>query len=244
MKIIVANWKMNPQTIEEARQLASQIERGLLGVDRNKVETIICPPAVFIPAVRHLIDFAKLGAQNVSRESAGAFTGEISARQLAEFGVEYVIVGHSERRRMGGDDKVINRKIKQSLAEKLKPILCVGFGTKKSDSHTQIKNVITRQIKIGLAGAKQSRITIAYEPVWAISQGLGTGKAATPAHAAEIAKFIKLIVNRVLVLYGGSVDGKNAAEFAAEKIIDGALVGGASLVPLEFLKIIRAFANT
>lgn len=241
--LVVANWKLNPETLEDARRIASKIEQGLLSINRSEVETVICPPFIFLPAVSAAIHFAKLGAQNVSRYDKGAFTGEISARQLKHLGVEYVIVGHSERRRMGGaDDAAVNQKIKRSLAEHLVPILCVGFGTQKSHSTAQIKNIIRNQIKKGLKGVRGLRVVIAYEPVWAISRGLGTGKAATPQHAEEIAQFIKKIAKGSQVLYGGSVDGKNAAGFAAQKNIAGSLVGAASLVPNEFLNIIKAFS--
>lgn len=246
-KLIVANWKLNPQTLDEARSLASRVEHGLLAVDRSRVETVICPPFVFLGAVRHAIHFAKLGAQNVSRESGGAFTGDVSAGQLKEFGVKYIIVGHSERRRMGGvDDKVVSRKIKRVLSEDLEPILCVGFGTKKGFSDAAIKRIIKKQVLGGLAGLdrKKLRLTIAYEPVWAISQGLGTGRrAVTPAHAASVISYIKGTAPMARIIYGGSVDAKNAGGFAAEKVIEGSLVGGASLNAVEFLNIIKAFTT-
>ena len=238
MKIIIANWKMNPQKQQEASLLGSRIEQGLLGVNRRNVETVICPPFVFLGAVKVALHFAKLGAQNVSRESGGAFTGDISAKQLKEFGAEYVIIGHSETRRLGcADDEIVNRKIEQALSQDLKPILCVGYGTKNTHNDVAIKNIVRRQIAKGLAGIKASKIVIAYEPVWAISRGLGTGKAATPQHAASVISYIKKQVPKARVIYGGSVNAKNAAAFAELKIIDGGLVGGASLVASEFLSL-------
>ncbi|MBI4050393.1 MAG: triose-phosphate isomerase [Candidatus Doudnabacteria bacterium] len=245
MKIIIANWKLNPQTIEEARSLASQIEHGLLGIERRGLETAICPPFVFLPAVRHAIHFAHLGAQNVAAEESGPFTGEISVGQLREFKTEYVIVGHSERRAMGEDDKLINRKLKLVLKHKLEPILCVGAGTKKEHSNAAVKKIVKKQLGAALAGLSSSapKLTIAYEPVWAISRGLGTGQAVTPAHAAEIIGFIKSQAPKARVIYGGSVDSKNASGLAKAKIIEGALVGGASLKALEFLQIIKAFSQ-
>ncbi len=234
---------MNPQSLEEARRLSFAIEQGLLATNRNRVETVICPPFVFLPAVAYSLHFAKLGAQDVASLPQGPFTGEVSGGQLQEFAVQYVIIGHSERRSLGEDDKFINKKIRMATLTKLQPILCVGFGAKKSSSVAAIKRIVKKQLQQDLAevSLKRVKLTIAYEPVWAISRGLGTGKAVKPSHAAEIIKFIKTQVPAARVIYGGSLDAKNAASFAAQKIIEGGLVGGASLVALEFLKIIKAF---
>lgn len=237
--LVVANWKMNPGMAEEARELASRVERGLLTVDRSRVETVICPPHVFLPAVRHSLHFAALGAQNVSAALAdtGAFTGEVSGVMLKDVGVKYCIIGHSERRVTGEDDALINNKIHRAMENRITPIFCVGFGAKKGAASAAVKRIVKAQLTRGLKGAK-GEVVAAYEPVWAI----GTGKPATPAHAAEILEFIRGILPKVQLLYGGSMDGGNAASFAEHKVIQGGLIGGASLKPDDFLKIIKAFA--
>lgn len=241
MKIIMANWKMTPPALGEARRLCIQVEQGLLQVARDNLTIVLAPPFVFLPLVQHCLHLAHLGAQNVSAEEQGPYTGEISATQLQQFNVEYVIIGHSERRALGESDKLINQKIKIVMRHGIYPILCVGFGTKKGQSVAAIKTIIKKQLRLGLSGIGSTKLTIAYEPVWAISRGLGTGKAATPKHVAEIAEFIKSIAPQARIIYGGSVDAKNAASFANENI-QGALVGGASLVASEFLEIIKAFS--
>lgn len=243
-KLLVANWKLNPQSIAEARTLASQVEQGLLALDRRRIEVVLCPPAIFLPIVRHSVHFALLGAQNISTEESGPFTGETSVRQIREFGAGYAIVGHSERRAMGESDQMINVKVKIVLASHLEPIICVGFGTKVTSTDALIRRVVAKQITLALRGigAKTQKFTVAYEPVWAISRGLGTGKAADAQHAAGIAGFIKAKFPKVRVIYGGSLDANNALSFAKQSLIEGGLVGGASLRAAEFLKIIRAFA--
>lgn len=234
--LVVANWKLNPETLQEARSLAVKIEQGLLNVKRANTETVICPPFVFLSAVQPSLHFARLGAQNVSRYDKGAFTGEVSAGQLKQFGVEYVIIGHSETRREGVSDKIASDKVRQALAQKLHPILCVGFGTKKGSSMSTIKRVIKTQLK-----AARPRITICYEPLWVISKGLGKGSAAIPEHVIEVTDFIRSHVRGARVIYGGSISSKNAKSFA-DAGITGALVGAASLMAPEFLQIVKAFS--
>ncbi len=244
-RLVVANWKMNPQTLEEARALASQIESGLLTMSQSLVETVICPPFVFLPPLRIVVHSGFLGSQNLAAQAAGPFTGEISARQLQEFGVRYVIIGHSERRALGETDELISQKLGLALKHRFEPILCVGYGAKRSFSSSAIKRLVKSQVQKAVKGLSVSRgapLAIAYEPVWAISQGLGTGQAVKPSHASEIIKFIKTQAPSARVIYGGSLDSKNAASFAAQKVIEGGLVGGASLNAEEFLGIIRAFS--
>lgn len=242
--LVVANWKLNPQIPEEAGHLVHQIELGLIKINRNRVETVISPPFVFLPALQHIVHFARLGVQNISAEERGPFTGEISATQVLQFRTAYVILGHSERRALGESDKLINRKILSALKYKLEPILCVGWGTKKSFSLNAIKKVIAGQLRQDLAGMniKKLKITVAYEPVWAISRGLGTGVPVSPRHAAEIIEFIHSRLPRSRLIYGGSVTAANVKGFAAQKNIKGALVGGASLDAREFLGIVEAFS--
>lgn len=244
-RLIVANWKMNPQTAEEARTLASQIEHGFLAIDRDKIEVAIAPPFVFLPILKHAVHFARLGAQDLAAENSGPFTGEVSGQQLLEFGVSLVLVGHSERRSLGEDDKLVNRKMRMALADKLEPILCVGFGTKSGLTEVQEKRIILSQLRKGLKdiNARKSILAILYEPVWAISKGLGTGRAVAPSHAAGMMKWIKSRYPKARVLYGGSLDAKNSAGLAAETVVEGGVVGGASLHADEFLQIVKAFAN-
>jgi triosephosphate isomerase len=241
MKIIIANWKMNPGSLVEARRLAIQIEQGLLGTDRSRGQVVICPPFVYLHSIGPILHFASLGAQDAAAEKEGAFTGEISPGMLAGLGVEYVIIGHSERRALGESDQLINQKLKTALANKLRAILCVGHGTKKGASGKLVERIIRRQIQEDLRGVKykQGNLVIVYEPVWAI----GTNTPPTLRHACQTISYLKSLLPKIRVLYGGSIDGKNVFGFAKEKIIDGGLVGGASLNPPGFLKIIEAFSS-
>ena len=241
MKLVVANWKMNPQNAVQAKKLATDIDRGLS--KRSRIATVICPPFVFLPAVKPAVSSAKLGSQDLAPHEGIPLTGGISASQLKGFGVSYVIVGHSERRALGETDQQVNQKIRQALKHKIEPVVCVGFGTRKSDSAASIKKVVASQIKKGLIGIPKSRLTIVYEPVWAISRGLGTGTAVEPEHAADIIGFIKKLGSPARGNSGGSLDAKNVGDFAAQKVIQGGLVGGASLQPSEFLKIVKAFEH-
>lgn len=235
MNIVIANWKMNPGSVAEAKKLATSVEHGLMGIDKQKVEVVICPPFVFLPALKHALHFAHLGAQDVAHEAKGAFTGGVSAAQLAEFGVKYVIIGHSERRALGESDELIAAKLKNALAQSLQPILCVGFGAQKGAATEAVKSILKRQLEVVPKG---QRLVVAYEPVWAI----GTGQPATVAHAREMIQFIESEVPGVQGIYGASVDRHNAAEFAAAGIA-GALVGSASLAHHEFLEIIKDFSH-
>lgn len=238
--LVVANWKMNPNSLVEARRLASQVEHGLLSIDRTKVDIVICPPVVFLPVVKHALHFGQAGVQNISAEEKGAFTGQISATQVLEFRVKYAIIGHSECRLFGESDQVVNKKVKISVAHGIEPILCVGYGLKPSSSLLTVKKVIKKQLQVGLAGIdlRKYLLTIAYEPLWVI----GTGKPADPAHAQAVMDFILSFMPQVRVIYGGSVDSSNASEFAGSRI-QGVLVGGASLKTTEFHKIISAFTK-
>ncbi|MGC9610884.1 MAG: triose-phosphate isomerase [Minisyncoccia bacterium] len=237
-KLVVANWKMNPASLREAVKLAKACD---------KKGTVIAPPFVFLEEVGRTLKKAALGAQNVSYESAGAHTGDISVRQLKSLGVKYAIIGHSERRASGETDAVINKKIKAALAGGLKVILCVGekWSIRKKGI-AAAKKFAASQFKRDLEGIISSNLKapdliIAYEPVWAIS----TGKNDNPENASEMAIFIKKQITLIhkskgiKVLYGGSVNAKNARSFLKAKNIDGLLVGGASLSSKEFGKIIK-----
>ena len=241
--MVVGNWKMNC-TKEESVSLARAIRQEL---GEPKSGTVaIAPPFTSLAHVYEEIKDSpiKLCAQNLFHEDRGAFTGEISPLMLLDCGCSYVIVGHSERRRLFGEtDDVVNRKVKKALASGLKPILCVGETVEERERQVT-EFVVGMQLRAGLYGVEAIRdVTIAYEPVWAI----GTGKNATPAEAQEVQRFIREILIdaygeaclRTRILYGGSVTEKNIAELAQMEDIDGVLVGGASLKTESFVAIIR-----
>jgi triosephosphate isomerase len=245
--LIAGNWKMN-KTPAEGVALAREIiaEAGV----QNDVVVLVCPPFTALAAVGGALGSSQvqLGAQNLHPEPNGAFTGEISASMLRELHCSHVIIGHSERREYFGEsDAFINRKVQTSLEHKLKPILCVGETLSQREAG-QTSSVVTTQLQGGLAGVKLEsgdQLVIAYEPVWAI----GTGKTATPEMAQEVHALIRsLLVTqfgeaagvKIKILYGGSMKPNNAAELMAQPDIDGGLIGGASLVGRDFLKIIQA----
>ena len=250
---VAGNWKMF-KTVAEARHLVSELVPGLQAIEG--VEKVLCPPFTSILAVAALLEGTDigLGAQNMYWEPAGAYTGEISPLMIAEY-CSHVIIGHSERRSYFGEtDDTVNRKIQAALVHGLVPILCIGETLEENESG-RTAEVISRQVRAGLNGIDSlteiegsTLLVLAYEPVWAI----GTGRAATAADAAAvISKVIRPgladLVNEefsqnVRVLYGGSVNGANAAEFFAEPEIDGALVGGASLKVSDFTQIVQAAA--
>ena len=246
-KVIAGNWKMN-KDLNESQDLVSKIINGL-GND-TKCDVIVCPPFTSLNEVSSLIKTTpvKLGAQNLSFEDSGAFTGEISASMLKSVGCEYVIIGHSERRNIFGEpDEVINKKIKKALEHNLKPIFCVGELLEQREDGTTME-VVKNQILNGLKDItpeQLSEIIIAYEPVWAI----GTGKTATPGQAQEVHAAIRELIvenfsedvgDNLVIQYGGSVKPDNAGELLSKKDIDGALVGGACLKADSFLGIIAA----
>lgn len=243
-KIIVANWKMNPLTVSEALKIASAVD--VKGV-------VICPPPPFLIQVKSQLKKAGLGAQDVFGDGPptgqGAFTGEISPAMLKKIGVEYVIIGHSERRRhLAETDEMIGRKIKAAVSAGLKVVLCVGEQLSvRKKGLPAAKNFVKSQLLKDLKGTisdlqlRTSNIIVAYEPIWAV----GTGKPDNPSETADMAKFIKTIlasrfmIHASRVLYGGSVTSSNIARILKYDEIGGALVGGASLKPGEFKKIIK-----
>jgi len=244
---IAGNWKMNT-TATEAEQLVLEM---LEKLDRLEgAEKVLCPPFVSLVALNMMLRGAsiKLGAQNMHFETAGAYTGEISPLMLSEL-CEFVILGHSERRWYFGEtDEIVNKKVKAALANKLKPILCVGERLEENEAG-KTEEVINRQMTAALKGIEPvSNLVIAYEPVWAI----GTGKAASGEQAAATIQFIrdvlaklwnKSIAQGLRILYGGSVNNANIAEFISHPEIDGALVGGASLKAEEFVSIVEQTAE-
>jgi triosephosphate isomerase len=243
---IAGNWKMN-KTIREAVDFTNQLKNLIAGLDDRDV--IIAPPFTALYPVAEALKGSNihLSAQNLSDKEEGAYTGEVSARMLADAGCRYVIIGHSERRNLFGEkDAVINAKIKIALASGLKPIFCIGE-TLDEREEDRTFSVIERQIKEGLNNLNSDdirRLVIAYEPVWAI----GTGKTATQEQAQEIHAFIRHLmdatygehlVGDIPIIYGGSVNPKNISVLMAERDINGVLVGGASLDIDSFIRIIK-----
>ncbi|MEK6235128.1 MAG: triose-phosphate isomerase [Planctomycetales bacterium] len=246
-QFIAGNWKMNT-TRQEAVDLASGVAQGLADVDG--VDVGVCPPSVYLSAVSEVVKDSSvaLGAQNMSDQSKGAYTGEISAAMLLDVGCQCVILGHSERRHgMGETDEQVNKKALAALAAGLQPIICVGELLEEREAGNTEK-VIQTQIQGSLAGLsteQAAKIVIAYEPVWAI----GTGKVATPDQAEAVHLHIRnlletafgdAVAQGIRIQYGGCVKPSNAAELLAQPNIDGALVGGASLKADDFLGIIKA----
>ncbi len=243
-RLVVANWKMNGSL--EANAAWAE---GWMRLERPACEAAVCAPFVYLAQMKPLLAQAGLGlgAQNVSQHAAGAYTGEVSAQMLADAGVEWVIVGHSERRTLFGEtNAVVASKVKAALAAGLKPIVCVGETLQERES-SQTLRVVEEQLGavISAVGAKAlASCAVAYEPVWAI----GTGKSATPeiaqhVHAAlrdAVARFDMQVAQQLRILYGGSVKPSNAAELFAEPDIDGGLIGGAALKSEDFHAICAA----
>ena len=247
-KIVAANWKMNMMQAESARFVESLLlEIG----DVADVEVVIVPPFTAIAKVMEALGNAqniKVGAQNMHWERSGAFTGEISAAQLRDLFVHYVVLGHSERRRLFGEtDEIVNRKVRAAHEASLRPIVCVGETLKQRD-RGNVDKILSIQLRGSLAGLGSKELhetVIAYEPVWAI----GTGRNATPEQAQEAHAFIRRTLRdmaddttaeRLRIQYGGSVKPENARELMSQPDIDGALVGGASLDPRSFAQIVNA----
>ena len=252
-KLIIANWKMNPNSAKKAEQLWADIKKGLKGI--KNVETVICPPFLYLSGFRFQVSgFMKLGGQNCFYEQEGAYTGEISAEMLKNSGCDYVIIGHSERKKYFGEtDEIINKKIKAALKASLKVILCIGEDTRDSfDSKGrwthELDPILKDQIKGAFLGIKKPQvqnITVAYEPIWAI----GTGNPATPDDVLSAKIFTRKILSdlygrkeadKVKVLYGGSTNRKNAARFIEDGQADGLLVGGSSLDAEEFVSMVNS----
>ena len=248
--VIAGNWKMY-KTLSEAKQFLLEVKG--LAPDSVKVDTVVCAPALFLD---QLVQAAgdtsiKIGAQNMHYETDGAFTGEVSPSQLADLSVDYVIIGHSERRQYFNEtDEAVNKKVHAAFSHSLTPIVCVGETLEEREAG-ETESKVEAQVEKALAGlndeqAKQA--IIAYEPIWAI----GTGKTATSEDANEVCGAIRSkveslfgsnVADDIRIQYGGSVKPENIEELLAMEHIDGALVGGASLQPESFLKLLEAGAN-
>ncbi len=243
--LVAGNWKMNKGVTETATFLEE-----LVAEKRSRtVDVVVCPPYVSLPAAAMLLTRSGigLGAQNVHWETSGAFTGEVSAPMLADIGVEWVIVGHSERRAMFGEtDETAARRARRAQEEGLTVIFCLGETLEQREAG-QTLEVLRRQAAV-LADLDPQRLVVAYEPIWAI----GTGRTATPEQAQEAHVFLRgeltgcfgaEAAQAVRILYGGSVKPANAAELFAQPDVDGGLIGGASLDVASFSAIIRAAAQ-
>ncbi len=249
--IVAGNWKMN-KTFEEADELISnlmdKLEQTELG---SNTLMVLCPPFPYLEMCSDYGEesYFQVGAQNVSDQESGAYTGEVSAAMLESLNLNYCIVGHSERRAYYGEtDAIVARKVDQLLKHNLRPIVCCGEVLEERESNRQFE-VVERQIRDGLfhlTAEQFKEIVIAYEPVWAI----GTGKTATPEQAQEIHAFIRSLIEKqygkqvadeTSILYGGSCKPGNAKELFAQPDVDGGLIGGAALKADDFMAIATAF---
>ncbi|MFQ5929394.1 MAG: triose-phosphate isomerase [Acidobacteriota bacterium] len=243
---IAGNWKMF-KTRADAQATVRELVR-LVG-DGREIDLVVCPPFTALWAVREVVrgTAVQLGAQNVHWEEQGAYTGEVSVSMLLDCGCRYAIVGHSERRQFFHEsDEAINLKLEKVLSTELLPILCVGESLEQREAD-RVQEVVLGQLERALeelTAPQASRVIIAYEPVWAI----GTGKTATPELAQEVHCMIRkwlsnhyseALAAQTRILYGGSVKPENARRLMAQEDIDGALVGGASLDPQSFAKIVK-----
>lgn len=243
--IIAGNWKMN-KTAKETKELLAEL---VPLVADAACEVVVCVPFTDIAMAKRMTKKTniKVGAQNIHWAESGAFTGEISGAMLKELKVEYVVVGHSERRQYFGEtDETVNKRVAAALAHRIRPIVCVGETLEERETG-KTEEVLFRQITEGLKGFKSKdfdKIVIAYEPVWAI----GTGKTATKEEADETIgfirrtiakKFSKNIAEKVRIQYGGSMNPKNASELMSMPEIDGGLIGGASLKAEDFAKVVK-----
>jgi len=243
--IIAGNWKMT-MSIAEAKTFVAAVKDN---IDGKEVEAVLCVPFTMLKDVKEATAGTpiKVGAQNMHFEESGAFTGEISPLMLKELDVDYVIIGHSERREYFNEtDETVNKKVLKALEHNLLPILCCGESLEQREAD-ETKNVVKVQVEKGLARVEKavlSDVVIAYEPIWAI----GTGKTATSAEANEVIAYIRSVVAdmfdadaaaNVRIQYGGSVKPANVSEIMSESDIDGALVGGASLDPESYLALVN-----
>ncbi len=239
--LVAGNWKMNG-----SRASIDQLLAGLKSADLGVVETLVCPPSIYLQQVAEQLCETAIGwgGQNLCAEPKGAFTGEISAAMLADFGCTYALVGHSERRALYGEtDACVAAKFRAAQQSGLVPVLCVGETLAEREAE-QTLTVIERQLAAVLDLAPEGDFVVAYEPVWAI----GTGLSATPEQAqvvhaalrAQLAVSSAELAEKTRILYGGSVNAANAAELFAQPDIDGGLVGGASLQADQFVAICRA----
>lgn len=245
-KLIIGNWKMNPSTVVEAKHIAKKIKEACL--DLKHIDTVIAPPFVYIVPCTPKISSQNffMGAQSVSRDLEGAHTGEVSAKILKNLGVEYVIVGHSEERERGESDEIISKKIKVILDEGLKPVVCIGEKTRDTENGSHY-DFLKKQIEDTFANVPKKYakdIVLAYEPVWAI----GVSEPMAPDQIYEMALFVRKVFSDIFganlamktpVLYGGSVNFKNASDIMITGKVDGLLVGRESVNVTGFVELLK-----
>ncbi|PIP86488.1 triose-phosphate isomerase [Candidatus Campbellbacteria bacterium CG11_big_fil_rev_8_21_14_0_20_44_21] len=245
-KYIIANWKMSPLSLRQAESLFNKIKKGLPRL--KNVSVIICPPLVYLAELMRSYSGRRIifGAQNSFWENVGPFTGELSPHQLFELGAEYVILGHSERRALGETNSLVNKKIKAAAGAGLNVVFCIG--EKERDERGDYLGFIEKEIKEGLAGfsrEKLGRLLIAYEPIWAI------GRAGDEAASSDLLHQMKIFILKILkslygergmevpIIYGGASAPENARELLSEGEVRGLLVGHQSLIPENFIEIIK-----
>jgi triosephosphate isomerase len=255
-KYIIANWKMNPQSIAEAEEILAHIDEHWNTDKATETSLVVCPPFVFLEDIGHMLktshlgDRVELGSQDIALADSGAWTGEISGPMLRRLDVRYVIIGHSERRwpgmssAVGESNEIVNAKIKQALKNELVPIVCVGEKEQNGDYLKWLKQQVGATFA-GLSGDEISKCLVAYEPVWAISTN-PDAKADTPESALKSVAAIRDFLENnhapidVRILYGGSVNAENAKDFLALDELAGVLVGGASIRKEEFVSILKS----
>ncbi|MDK7374698.1 MULTISPECIES: triose-phosphate isomerase [Weeksella] len=247
-KIVAGNWKMNLK-FEEALQLAIDLN-GWIADNQPEAEVIIAPSSIYLPTLLENVDeqFLKISAQDLSAHEKGAYTGDISAEQLDSIGLDFSLIGHSERRTYQHEDaEVLEQKMKQAFAHQIYPIFCFGENLEQRENNTHFEVVESQLLDVLAKQDKEhlNKLILAYEPVWAI----GTGKTASPEQAQEMHVYVREVLdknfgaeiaNSTPILYGGSVNAENAENLFSQNDIDGGLVGGASLQLDQFTQIIMA----
>jgi len=248
-KIVAGNWKMN-KTLEEAKALTSEVMGMVADEVKGNAVTVLCVPFPYLATLKSQLGNSnvKIGAQNCSEHDSGAYTGEVSALMLKSMAIPYVILGHSERRQYFGEDgKLLAKKVDKSLTSQLTPIFCCGepLEIREAGTHEKLVKQQVEEALFHLSAEALKNVVIAYEPVWAI----GTGKTATAQQAQEMhavirkqlaSKYGEAVASEISILYGGSVNAKNAQELFSCPDVDGGLVGGASLKSREFVDIVKA----
>ncbi|WP_139558948.1 triose-phosphate isomerase [Methylotetracoccus oryzae] len=246
-KIVAGNWKMN-KTLQEGVALAQTVEQ-MASALSGGAQVVVAPPFLHLTEVKKVLKTVSIAAQNCAAESSGAYTGEVSAAMLKSAGIEYVILGHSERRAYYGEtDAILAKKVDLALANGLTPIFCCGevLSEREQNLHLGVVKTQLADALFHLSAEQFSRIVIAYEPVWAI----GTGVTATSDQAQEMHHYIRgvlaekygaAVANEISILYGGSCKPSNAGELFANPDVDGGLIGGASLEAGDFIGIVKAF---
>ncbi len=245
-KIIIGNWKMNPLTLKEAEKLFLDVAKSVSKIKKTTI--VICPPFIYLEKLKKISKKVSLGAQDAFWGDIGAYTGEISPDMLYNIGARYVILGHSERRSLGETNSDVNKKLKAALSSGLIPIVCVG--ERERDDNHEYFNIVKEQILECLNKIPRnliSKIIIAYEPIWAISS-TANRRDATSADSLEMTIFIRKVLSDISspeiaadthVIYGGSVNDRDAEDFLQNGGVDGVLVGNASLNSKKFIEIIK-----